>query len=206
MSRRCPHGKCGIKSLLLWRSRHGNDMMSSVSPRSNSKNDTHLPQTSKQEIPSSTYNLSQSLQISVLQPTDNQSSLKLSNPRTNKPHREHETLKNSRGPQRPAPCLPSSTSPPARPSSPRHHRSRPQPARSRRQGNGQGVQQRRHQPQQELCVNFLPQAENAHTYHANQRTRYLGLGVLGLGGVYAMYSSRTEKVANKVQGSGSSAR
>ncbi|KAG7285746.1 hypothetical protein NEMBOFW57_008040 [Staphylotrichum longicolle] len=40
----------------------------------------------------------------------------------------------------------------------------------------------------------------------NKNFVYLGLGVLGLGGVYAMYSSRTEKVANKVQGSGSSAR
>lgn len=56
---------------LLWRSRHGNDMMSSVSPRSNSKNETHLPETSKQEIPSSTYNLSKSFQISVLRSTAN---------------------------------------------------------------------------------------------------------------------------------------
>jgi len=46
-------------SLWLWRSRHGNGMMSSVSPRSNSKGDDAPPsETLKQEIPPSTYDLS----------------------------------------------------------------------------------------------------------------------------------------------------
>ncbi|KAL2168418.1 hypothetical protein VTG60DRAFT_7279 [Thermothelomyces hinnuleus] len=40
----------------------------------------------------------------------------------------------------------------------------------------------------------------------NKNLVYLGLGALGLGGVYAMFMAKPEKVAEKAQGTSSSAR
>ncbi|KAL2152869.1 hypothetical protein VTH82DRAFT_4024 [Thermothelomyces myriococcoides] len=40
----------------------------------------------------------------------------------------------------------------------------------------------------------------------NKNLVYLGLGALGLGGVYAMFMAKPEKVAEKAQGSSSPAR